>query len=51
MMVWVLELNPSKQFYLNLGAIPFDKKSIDMNGQTLYEIAMGWADLSILIKD
>lgn len=46
MIVWVLEKNPSRDFYAKTGALPVASKEIEMGGAVLLEVAYGWSDLS-----
>nr|WP_252263676.1 GNAT family N-acetyltransferase [Paracidobacterium acidisoli] len=46
--VWVLERNPSREFYARLGGIPIARQSIDIGGESFEEIAFGWPRLSDL---
>jgi GNAT superfamily N-acetyltransferase len=49
MVVWVLEQNPAVQFYQCLGAVPVARKTIEIGGVDLSEIALGWPRLESLI--
>jgi GNAT superfamily N-acetyltransferase len=49
MMVWVLEGNPSAEFYKRLGGSLFTKKEIQIGEQTLIELAIGWDSLNKII--
>jgi L-amino acid N-acyltransferase YncA len=42
MFVWVLRKNPTINFYIYLGAKEFASKSIEIGGQQLEEVALGW---------
>lgn len=42
MLVWVLDRNPSKQFYESLGGQPIDEAMIDIGGEEFKEIAYYW---------
>jgi L-amino acid N-acyltransferase YncA len=48
MVVWVLEQNPAKRFYIRTGAQPLTSKDIEIGGATLTEVAYGWPDLKLL---
>jgi len=48
MVVWVLEKNPSKNFYTKLGARLVASKEIEIGGVTLSEVAYGWPDLEAI---
>jgi GNAT superfamily N-acetyltransferase len=45
MAVWVLERNPAVSFYRRLGAIQIARKTIEIGGIQLEELALGWPDL------
>ena len=42
MFVWVLRENPALNFYLRMGAKEFSAKPIEIGGQQLEEVALGW---------
>jgi GNAT superfamily N-acetyltransferase len=46
MAVWVLALNPSRNFYEALGAHPIAERRMERSGQSFAEIAYGWSDLA-----
>ncbi len=46
--VWVLEQNPAKHFYIRTGAQLLTSKDIEIGGATLSEVAYGWPDLKLL---
>jgi GNAT superfamily N-acetyltransferase len=48
MVVWVLEQNPAKHFYIHTGAELLTSKEIEIGGATLAEVAYGWPDLGSL---
>ena len=48
MIAWVLEKNPSREFYAKTGARPVASKEIDVGGATLVEVAYGWPALRSL---
>jgi L-amino acid N-acyltransferase YncA len=50
MVVWVLEKNPAVSFYKNLGGIQIAAKSIEIGGEPLEEVALGWPDLDALAR-
>ena len=50
MMIWVLRENPSRRFYEALGGKYLREKEIDIQGQTLMEVAYGWDDLQVFVK-
>ncbi|MDW0115980.1 GNAT family N-acetyltransferase [Sporosarcina thermotolerans] len=45
MLVWVLELNPSKKFYEALGGKPLAETMIEIGGEQFKEIAYYWEDI------
>ena len=45
MIVWVLEKNPSKHFYLRSSAQVLTTKDIQIGGATLSEVSYGWPNL------
>jgi len=47
--VWVLEANPAVDFYKRLGAVPVTKKTINIGGQDLSDLALGWHSLDLLL--
>jgi ribosomal protein S18 acetylase RimI-like enzyme len=50
MLIWVLRDNPSRRFYESLGGKYLRERTIDIQGQTLPEVAYGWDDLRAFIK-
>ncbi|MGB7876830.1 MAG: GNAT family N-acetyltransferase [Anaerolineales bacterium] len=50
MLVWVLDGNPSNQFYAALGGEYVSKKMINIGEQELTEVAYGWRNLHDLVK-
>ncbi len=50
MIVWVLEKNPSKHFYMRSGAQIVATKDIQIGGVTLSEISYGWPDLQAILS-
>ncbi len=50
MILWVLEQNPAKHFYLHAGAELLISKDIEIGGAILPESAYGWPDLNSLAK-
>jgi GNAT superfamily N-acetyltransferase len=46
LMVWVLERNPSMEFYKKLGGQYITKKEINIGVDALIEAALGWEDLT-----
>jgi L-amino acid N-acyltransferase YncA len=49
MLVWVLEQNPSAEFYQRLGAVPVARRVIELGGVDLPELALGWPALDRLL--
>ncbi|HEX4487377.1 MAG TPA: GNAT family N-acetyltransferase [Terriglobales bacterium] len=49
MMVWVLEKNPSTNFYAKSGARVVTTKEIQIGGVTLSEVSYGWPDLAAIL--
>jgi L-amino acid N-acyltransferase YncA len=50
MAVWVLDRNPALSFYKKLGGIQIAAKSIEIGGESLEEVALGWPDLDTLAR-
>ena len=50
MLLWVLSTNPSHGFYKKMGGRYLKTKAIDIGGETLEEVAYGWADLPNLFR-
>ncbi len=48
MVVWVLERNPSRQFYVKTGAQLVTSKEIEIGRVMLSEVAYGWRDLATI---
>jgi len=48
MAVWVLERNPSRQFYVKSGAQLVTSKEIEIGGAMLTEVAYGWDHLEAI---
>lgn len=50
MVVWVLEQNPAKHFYIRTGAQLLTSKEIEIGGAMLTEASYGWPNLHSLIR-
>jgi len=51
MMLWVLQNNPSRRFYENIGGQKLaDTKEVDFVGTNCIEVAYGWDDLTLLAE-
>jgi GNAT superfamily N-acetyltransferase len=50
MRVWVLEHNPSRRFYEQLGGVYLCEKPYPIEGHTLTQVAYGWSDLISLLN-
>lgn len=50
MLVWVLSLNPFRDFYENLGGKLIARKSVMIAAQSLEEAAYGWDDVRALAE-
>jgi L-amino acid N-acyltransferase YncA len=50
MILWVLDQNPAKHFYIHTGAKILISKEIEMGSAMLPEAAYGWPDLNSLAK-
>lgn len=50
MSVWVLALNPARQFYEALGGSVITQKQIERGANQYTEIAYGWSDLKELAR-
>jgi GNAT superfamily N-acetyltransferase len=50
MIVWVLEKNPSRHFYVRSSAQIVTTKNIQIGGVTLSEVSYGWPDLQAIIS-
>lgn len=50
MLVWALERNPWRRFYVYLGGQPVGSKAIEISCITLSEVAYGWRDLPELYR-
>ena len=48
MIVWVLEKNPSRHFYVRSSAQIVTSKNIQIGGATLSEVSYGWPDLQAI---
>lgn len=48
-MVWVLEQNPSIEFYRKLGGQFIRKQKIKIGEEMLVEVALGWKDINQLL--
>lgn len=46
MLLWVLSANAARGFYEAMGGQYLTTKAIDIGGETLEEVAYGWANLS-----
>jgi len=49
MIVWALEENSAVEFYKHLGAVPVTRKTINIGGKDLPDIALGWPSLENLL--
>lgn len=47
--VWVLGVNPTRTFYAHLGATELGRKTEEVPGGVLTEVALGWRDLRALL--
>ncbi len=47
LLAWVLKANPALKFYEALGAKKVAEKTIDIGGEDLAEVAMGWTELPV----
>jgi GNAT superfamily N-acetyltransferase len=45
MIVWALEANSAVQFYQRLGAVPVIRKTVNIGGADLPDLALGWSTL------
>lgn len=50
MIVWVLEKNPSRHFYVRSSAQIVTTKDIQIGGVTLSEVSYGWPDLQAIVS-
>lgn len=48
-MLWVLEANPTRWFYLRLGGRPVAREAIHFAGQSLDQIAFAWDPIETLL--
>jgi GNAT superfamily N-acetyltransferase len=48
--VWVLDVNPTRAFYRHLGGQELGRKTEDVPGGVLTEVALGWRDLTLLTE-
>ena len=48
LMVWVLADNPCRNFYAQLGGVPFAEKPIEIGESKLIEVAYGWEGMGKL---
>jgi len=51
MIVWVLADNPFRRFYERLGGKLTDRRTIEIGEQKLDEVAYGWDDISVLVRE
>lgn len=51
LLLWVLAGNPSRGFYERLGGREVRAKPIAIGGATLEEVAYGWADTGVLLRE
>jgi len=49
MVVWALEENAAVEFYKHLGAAPVTRKSINIGGKDLPDLALGWSSIQLLL--
>ena len=50
MYVWVLEENPSKNFYRRMGGRELSSVEIELGGRLLKEVSYGWSDLFLAVE-
>ena len=50
MMVWALEQNSAVRFYEKAGAQRVTSKQIEIGGKSLSDLALGWPDLTRLLR-
>lgn len=50
MLVWVLERNPYRSFYERMGGEIVARKTIEIGGQPLEEVAYGWRNIPGLVE-
>ncbi len=50
MYVWVLDENPSKNFYRRMGGRELSSAEIELGGRLLKEVSYGWSDLSFAVE-
>ena len=50
LLLWVLAENPSRKFYERLGGRPISEKTVMIGGVPLIEVAYGWRDTRMIIK-
>lgn len=48
LMLWVLDVNPTRAFYEHLGGVVIGEKTEPVPGGELREVAYGWAELEAL---
>ncbi len=51
MLTWALASNPARRFYERLGGNRVGERAIEIGGRRLDEIAYGWKDLALLLRD
>lgn len=51
MLVWVLAENPARAFYERLGGRAIRESLFHIGNEALDEVAYGWRDLSLLVKN
>ncbi len=49
LVLWVLDVNPTRAFYRYLGGQELGQKTDEIPGGTLTEVALGWRDLTVLL--
>ena len=50
LLLWVLAVNPSRQFYERLGGRPVYAKTVTISDLPLIEVAYGWRDTHALLE-
>ncbi|WP_420595025.1 GNAT family N-acetyltransferase [Deinococcus sp.] len=48
LLLWVLNVNPTRGFYERLGGVLIGEKTVSVRGGELREVAYGWADVGAL---
>ena len=48
--VWVLDENPSQEFYRRMGGCRLSQAEIELGGKSMKQVSYGWSDLALAVS-